>query len=290
MKHILVPIDFSPESAYACAFAADLAFRTQSHLVLLHAFEAPLLPSGSGWIQRGAGLHPEAERLQAAALERLADFASTHVTPRVPHIAEAQPGSPAEVILRYGRLEEVKAVVLGTKGAKGWTGGLRGSISAEILRSSDLPTFIVPRREAPVAWERLVLASDLRSDETAVFRAFSALGRLYQSEVTLLHVHPEGGIEETMHPALEPLLAGSELQNWGRVTLEAPDVETGLHRFTEEQGTDLLALSTQTHSLWEQLFHRSLARQEAVRAALPLLIFHRFTGAQTSTRGLELFD
>lgn len=270
MKHILVPIDFSPESEHACRFAADLAFKTQAHVVLLHAFDA-LLASADGM------------------REQLAAFADAHLIPKVPHLTVAEAGRPIEVIQRMAKLPEMKAVVLGTKGAKGWTGAIRGSISAEVLRTVDLPILVLPQPTGDQPMKKLVLASDMRTDETAVFQAVSALAHLYHAEVTLLHVLEEGALLHAPHPALESLLQGSELGNWGRVEWKAPDVETGLHRYIAEQGADMLVLSTTTHSIWEQLFHVSLARKEAARAALPLLVFHRFTGKGMSERGLDLF-
>jgi nucleotide-binding universal stress UspA family protein len=271
MKHILVPVDFSTESQHACRVAADLAFKTQAHVVLLHAYD---------------GLLATADGIR----EQLDAFAETHLSPRVPHLSMAEPGTPVEVIRRMSQLPEMKAVVLGTKGAKGWTGALRGSIAAEVLRSVELPIFIIPQPEQDAPLQRLVLASDMRTDETPVFRAVSALARLYHAEVTLLHVVEDGAIVHAPHPALESLLQGSELGNWGRVEWNAADVETGLHRYIEAHGADLLVLSTTTHSVWEQLFHMSLARKEAARAALPLLVFHRFTGKGMSERGLDLFE
>jgi nucleotide-binding universal stress UspA family protein len=271
MKHILVPVDFSPESEHACRFAADLAFKTQAHVVLLHAYDS-LLAQADG------------------IREQLDAFAENHLNPRVPHLSMAEPGTPIEVIRRMSQLPEMKSVVLGTKGAKGWTGALRGSISAEVLRSVDLPIFVLPQSEHDAPLQRLVLASDMRTDETAVFQAVSALGRLYHAEVTLLHILEEGAVVHTPHPALDAMLKGSELGNWGRVEWIAPDVETGLHRYIEAHGADLLVLSTTTHSIWEQLFHVSLARKEAARATLPLLVFHRFTGKGMSERGFDLFE
>ena len=275
MKHILIPVDFSPEAISATRYALEFARHSASELVLLTVFEAPLLPPASTFVSREMTEENAADQMVHSAVERLKTFAEEHIGNRVPTRFVAIEGKPTSAIAQFTKDHNVDLVVLGTKGATWWGDRFQGTVSSELMRRSDVPCLIIP---AGVSWNGLknwVFATELRSDETPYFSEFADWGDRFDAHLTYLHIHRTGGIEHEPHPALSAFLEGRQRGNSGQVRIEGEHVQTALEQFIDEQHQDLLAVTTQTHTLLEQLFHRSLARHEALHGKVPLMVFHR---------------
>ena len=275
MKHILIPVDFSPEAISATQYALEFARHSASELVLLTVFEAPLLPPASTFVSREMTEENAADQMVHSAVERLKTFAEEHIGNRVPTRFVAIEGKPTSAIAQFTKDHNVDLVVLGTKGTTWWGDRFQGTVSSELMRRSDVPCLIIP---AGVSWNGLknwVFATELRSDETPYFSEFADWGDRFDAHLTYLHIHRTGGIEHEPHPALNAFLEGRQRGNSGQVRIEGDHVQAALEQFIDEQHQDLLAVTTQTHTLLEQLFHRSLARHEALHGKVPLMVFHR---------------
>ena len=275
MKHILIPVDFSPEAISATRYALEFASHSASDLVLLTVFETPLLPPASTFVSREMTEENAENRMEHAAIERLKEFANEHIGNRVPTRFVAIEGKPASAIAHYTKEHALDLVVLGTKGATWWGDRFSGTVSSELMRRSDVPCLIIP---AGVSWNGLknwVFATDLRSDETAFFSQFADWGNRFEAHLTYLHIHRKGGVEHEPHPALDAFLSAHQSGNLGKVRIEGEHVQTALEEFIVDQHQDLLAVTTQTHTLLEQVFHSSLARHEALHGKVPLMVFHR---------------
>lgn len=275
MKHILLPIDFSEEAITAAQFAVEFASHSASDLVLLTVFETPLMPPSSTFVSREMTEENAGDRMEHTAIERLKAFAETHIGNRVPTHFAAVEGSPASTIARYTKEHDIDLVVLGTKGATSWGDRFRGTVSSELMRKSDVPCLIIPQGVSWNGMAKWVFATDLRSDETPFFTSFAEWGERFNAHLTFLHVHLKGGIDHEPHPSLDAFLTARSKGDAGQVRLEGEDVQSALDAFIRSQGQHLLALTTQTHTLLEQIFHPSLARHEALHGEVPLLVFHR---------------
>ena len=275
MKHILIPVDFSPEAISATRYALEFASHSASELVLLTVFEAPLLPPASTFVSREMTEENAADQMVKSAVDHLKAFAEEHIGNRVPTRFVAIEGKPTSAIAQFTKDHNVDLVVLGTKGTTWWGDRFQGTVSSELMRRSDVPCLIIP---AGVSWNGLknwVFATELRSDETPYFSEFADWGDRFDAHLTYLHIHRKGGIEHEPHPALNAFLEGRQRGNSGQVRIEGDHVQAALEQFIDEQHQDLLAVTTQTHTLLEQLFHRSLARHEALHGKVPLMVFHR---------------
>ncbi len=140
---ILVPVDFSPGSEAAAAYAAWLAGRLGAKLRLLHAF-AGLGHSAAGVapgayddllaaqaeVRRRAGrdLADLAGRLAAQAGGRKAETA----------LVEARE-SVGDAIITAAREAAADLIVMGTHGRSGLRRMILGSVAEQVVRSADCP-------------------------------------------------------------------------------------------------------------------------------------------------------
>jgi universal stress protein A len=144
IRVILVPVDFSPDSDRALAYAADLASALGAHLHLLHAYHLPPLaaaPYGSSLPQSvwdelrdaaRAELEERREKLVGRGLE-----AQAHLTT----------GMASEAIREAAAEVGADLIVMGTRGRTGLAHVLLGSVAERTLRTAPCPVLTVKEND-----------------------------------------------------------------------------------------------------------------------------------------------
>lgn len=276
MNHILLPVDFSAASVNAVPYAVDLAQKAGGHLVLVHAFRPPILPPSNMFTSREETELGVAAEMEQTKMDRLNKFAEEHIGNKVPVILQCALGSnPVETVADFIHDHNIAIVVSGTSGAHSWTEEFQGTFSADLVRRSKVPVLVVPEKAPFKVFERMVYSTDLRADETPFFDIMTAFAKMYDAHATFLHIEVTGAVRHNPHPSLDEFLKSASHDKLGKVEITAQDVESGLLSFVDEQSIDLIAISTQTHSRLEMLFHKSLARQQVYHSQIPVLVFDR---------------
>ncbi|KTG09326.1 universal stress protein UspA [Haloprofundus marisrubri] len=136
-KHILVPVDGSPQSTAALSFVAEEW--PEATVTLLHVINpADAGGNPSAGIPSGAEEWYESEKSRSASL--LADAASI-VEPNVRMRTEV--GRPTRTILDVVDSGEFDHVVMGSHGRSGVSRILLGSVTEAVVRGSPVPVTIV---------------------------------------------------------------------------------------------------------------------------------------------------
>ena len=126
-RKILVPVDFSDQSAAALEYASAFAKDYGAELLIVHVIE-PV-------IQDLEGIEPieAVEGLQAALRD---------VRPKDESIGYSHrmlDGPPADAILRLAEEESVEMIVMGTHGRTGFKRLIMGSVAEEVVRKAACP-------------------------------------------------------------------------------------------------------------------------------------------------------
>ncbi len=137
--NILVPVDGSEHSAKAVHFAADVAERYGSELLLLHVVQTHEVPDG---LRRWAALenvHEPPEWLMGTALaERVLEDAEgrakKHGVKSVERLMEN--GNPARQILEVVAARKIDLVVMGTRGHSDLEGLVMGSVAHKVTHGA----------------------------------------------------------------------------------------------------------------------------------------------------------
>ncbi|MGQ4555242.1 universal stress protein [Halobellus sp. GM3] len=136
-RHVLVPVDGSPQSLHALQFVSsewDDARVTLLHVInpVQAGYRAGVLPSGSEeWYQEAK---TEAEELLAESRERLGGLA-VETTIEV--------GRPAVAIVEAAQEPDIDHVVVGSHGRRGVSRLVLGSVAEHVARRSPVPVTIV---------------------------------------------------------------------------------------------------------------------------------------------------
>jgi nucleotide-binding universal stress UspA family protein len=148
---ILVPIDFSDCTDQVVRKAIEVARELSADVVLMHSL---VLPSGLG-AEVGVNPGEQGERRPAIsyladeALEQLAGHAEELLAQGVEVKQVVTVGPPAEQILRLADEERVSRIVMGTRGRRGLSRLMLGSVAENVSRSASCPLVIVESEWSP---------------------------------------------------------------------------------------------------------------------------------------------
>ncbi|MFB6092002.1 MAG: universal stress protein [Haloquadratum sp.] len=155
-RHVLVPLDGSPQSRHALRFVAsewDDATITLLHVInpVQAGYRSGVLPSGSEeWFQEAKAEAEEildegrellAEERESAAGSDGGGQAETKTAPEVD--TEIEVGRPAATIVDVARDLDVDHIVVGSHGRHGVSRLLLGSVAEHVARRSPVPVTIV---------------------------------------------------------------------------------------------------------------------------------------------------
>jgi nucleotide-binding universal stress UspA family protein len=147
VRTILVPVDFSEESAIATSMAVRLleASETGGRLILLHAVEL-MIDWPSSDIPTALPRHwDEAE---ARAAQQLESIAASIRNDRVQVITKTFRGYAPDAIEREAHARSVDLIAMGTQGRGGLDRLLLGSIAERVVHHSTCPVLTVRRPDA----------------------------------------------------------------------------------------------------------------------------------------------
>jgi len=144
-KTILVPTDFGEPSEAALDYAIDLARANGGQIVLLHAYEMPVIGMPDGALLAAGDI-----------VSRMADGAEIGLDRQLASRGAA--GVPLRKMLKQGpphamineAVEEVGAdlVVVGTHGRRGLPRVLLGSVAEKVVRTAKVPVLTVHAGDA----------------------------------------------------------------------------------------------------------------------------------------------
>jgi nucleotide-binding universal stress UspA family protein len=150
-RSILVPVDFSSYSTKALLYAADLAERFGSSIIVLHviAREVEMRAAQHRLRERGGTSDISSERLESAVIHDREDAYTDLQLFLPPRLAKYEVelrvvvGQPFERILETTLRENVDLIVLGSHGRTGLSHVIMGSIAERIARLAPCPVMMV---------------------------------------------------------------------------------------------------------------------------------------------------
>lgn len=178
IQSILVPIDFSPNSATAVDYARTMADRFGASIHLLHVCEVPSVATASmdayaitysDWSQR-FGQEAEAELLEVAA-----------GLPGLKVSTEVLFGHPAKCIVSAAERHGVDMIVMGTHGHGPVMHVLMGNVAERVVRTAPCPVLTVREPRAKVKAK----APRKARTATMVFASVLLLGALLSPPATI---------------------------------------------------------------------------------------------------------
>lgn len=287
IKRVLVPVDFSPPSNVAVNYGISLARQFRAKLTLLHVIESPAalmytFPAGVDKIEKQN--RERAERMMAAL-----------VAP------EDQDDLDLQTIVKAGEIEEeIQAavleqntdfVVMGTHGRRLLGRWFIGSVTQNMLRHMAVPVITVCRASRPLAFKRILFATDFSDYSAAGFQFATDLASATGARIVLAHVieqRPAVSYEtpevaacfdedrrralEKAHIALAGLESAAKSRGVKIETIIAEGVPAeALLRIADENTVDLIAITVSSKGVIERALAGTTAERVIREAHVPVL-------------------
>jgi nucleotide-binding universal stress UspA family protein len=139
-KTILVPHDFGAGSDHALAYAVDLAKALGAELIVMHAFEIPMIGFPDGTLVATPEL---ASRVLEGANVGLKKAAELHAGSGVAMRTLVKQGPTWQTITETATELGAGMIVMGTHGRHGLPRALLGSVAEKVVRTAHCPVLTI---------------------------------------------------------------------------------------------------------------------------------------------------
>ena len=295
--HILCPVDLSPTSERALAYALAVARRHGARVTALHVHQMMILPMETAGPYMGPTIPAvlsDAERTQLDAT--LTHFVAGQATPDI-RVATVlvEDVNVAAAILSQVEMVRADLVVLGTEGRSGFERLMLGSVAERVLRKATCPVLTVPPQAPPMpspdSIREVLCPIDFSGSSGAALQWAASWAAKAGARVTAVHV-VEMPAEAADPPLIEYTALSERLTRDARQAMKStiPDALRQLARFDElvtvgrpgaeilrlagARSADLIVMGVRGRGAVDLAFFGSTTHQVVRRAACPVLAVH----------------
>jgi nucleotide-binding universal stress UspA family protein len=276
IKRILFPTDFSPNSLNGLSFLRAICSATDAEVHLLHAFHHHVVDPSIAPHKFEAKAKEEQDRARAR-LNALAQSLETDAEcPLKKCYSDMRIGFADDEIIHASREKNIDLIIMGTKGATGLQKIILGSVASEVINEADCPVLAVPEDASYKGISHIVFATDLDKEDFPEIKRVGEFARLFESNLTVLHIKQKeySEMEKELKDFESGLLKHVQYDKVKFRFIRSSSKVEGIDLFLKENEADLLAMVTHKRKLFRGLFKRSLTKQIAHQARIPLLAFH----------------
>lgn len=272
---VLLPTDFQRPARRAFAYAMKLATVLGSRLEIIHVIKT---------VSESSQRAPDSRylnSLKTSALLELGRMASTAKEAGIHADPSLRFGSPPDCILEVATRLHAGLIVMGTEGRTGRDRLRLGSTAQTVFSQAPCPVLAVhgglagdvARPPARVKLTRLLAATDFSPCAAQSLRVVSALARLTQAKVCVVHAADEGLAKEIGQRKLTALTRGLQ---WTGIDLESLSVPGDpveiILRQAAHWHADIISVGTQGRRGLSRLLLGSVAEGVLRRAGCPVLV------------------
>ncbi len=304
IQKILYPTDFSSDARQALNHALFLAEQLDAELHMLHVMT---LHNDDPY---NVAYHFETvedldTRLQALATSEMAGLLEPHQNDVLKVVqVQRKESHPVPAILAYIQEAEIDLVVMGTRGRRGLSRMLQGSVTEETVRLAPCPVLTVhsdTEQTAVDQFSKILVPVEFSEHSKQALLAAVELAQTYNASLQLVHVleapvMPDyymsmvGSIasdtlelmERSAYESLERMMEPYQSQDncpaysshviHGRATVEITE-------FAQEHNSDLIVLSTHGLTGLQRVVFGSVAEHVVRLAECPVFTVKAFTQA-----------
>jgi len=275
MKKILVLTDFSPNAMHAARYAHQLVRQLHTGILLYHAVQSiPIVPNyaGGGFVTETENLFAEESREN---LTKLKDqlTAGREDGPVIDiRNGEGDLGGKIQALLRD---EAIELIVMGAPEGSVIEHLLMGSETRAVIKASDRPVLVVPADAQVSSIQKLVLATDYRSEDFCALRYLSNWVANTGGKLDVVHIQTaseEALLNAQQKQVFELFLSSREQTNVHCHDLRGKAVQERLNRFCADKKTDVLVMINYHRDFFSRLFGSSKTFSALHHLQLPILV------------------
>ena len=273
-KKILVPIDFSSESANAVDTAASLAKNEGSEMILLNVIEDPY--TNVFKTMGGGGFDDPRDstfvvELKRRIEEKLQSLVENLNKAGVSASFQIKIGNVFGTISAY--IDEVSAdlIIMGSKGASGLDEVLVGSITEKVVKYVHCPVITVKDKVDLNHINSIVYPTDLKEEQEKVLNDIKVLQKKHNAHLHLVKVYDSDFItRKEVEERMKKFAGHFKLEDYSITAIKHPDEAEAILQFAENNQADMIAMATHFRRGLEVLFNTRISKNVVNHAKRPI--------------------
>lgn len=269
---LLVPTDFSKPSKTALLYAVQMGKKLQGEITVLW-FNS--IQSSKKTLSKWKKLEADMIAIAEEDARHLLDEVQAELKKKVSVTYHFTSGNSfAESVDTYAVENDIDMIIMGTKGATGLKRVMIGSHAASMIDHSRVPVLVIPEKASFKPLKKIVYASTLYDLDLEV-KTMAALAAVFKATLHVLHVSPKFSAVKKDKTFLPALMKTARYPKIVYQEVKGDDVGKAIDTYIEESKADMLAMFTHKLDTYEKLFGKSITRQLAFHAHVPLLTFNK---------------
>jgi nucleotide-binding universal stress UspA family protein len=288
-NYVLVPVDFSGYSLKAAQVGFDIAEKLGSRMVIYHSSPRPeyLTIPYSDVIVYDSALYLNYELTEKITSQKFEEFLNK-LTSLIDteRWKKAKPeyivkvGEADDDILSYIRIHPPKMVVMGIRGGDTQVGDLIGSTTAGVIFNTNVPVLALPENTQDnwlKNFKTVVYATNFEAHDFIAMDRLLNLVKPFECKVICLHVNQgkNGELDAAMLEGMrEALCEKYPFAAFDCRLVHSKNLPEAIDHFIQENGIDVLALTTHRRNILTRIFNPGIARKMVLHSKTPILVFH----------------
>lgn len=275
MKRILCPVDFSKNSENAVRYAGELASALNSNVILMHAYETPVIYTDV----TVPAVVPDLRMFYDTALSELKKFHAkiSREYPAIKFEMILQQGLPSARTLEIAIEKKVDLIVMASSSTTGFEKVLLGSNANRVMKDADCMVMIIPPKSKYKGLGNIVFATDLSEENLKSSNKLIPLASTLRSEIIYLNIDNKNLMHDSedldrITRRVKQFVKYPKMQGYVCTDLNIAD---GITYFLKQKKADCLCMVTHHRKFFQSLINPSVTKRVAYRTDLPLLVIHR---------------
>ncbi|MCB9224757.1 MAG: universal stress protein [Crocinitomicaceae bacterium] len=268
IKKILIPTDYSTNARRATNFGLELAKKLQAEVLLFHSYHFPLT-SSEDMVYVAQMKEGEVQKLEDERKVLENKFGGVKIE------VEVEYGSAVDLIQSISQREAIDLIIMGTKGETNGVDAVLGSVASNVINNVKSSVLVIPEETREFKIEEIVLATDFHQLKGDHF--FGPLLYILDktgAAVSIVNVKPNISFEDV--PSKQEISIGNVFSDYkySHHFLEGENIEEALFDYAHLNESDMIVILTKHYTLWEKIWHKSMAKKLALHTTIPLFIIH----------------
>jgi nucleotide-binding universal stress UspA family protein len=288
VKKILVPVDYSECSVFACRYALKIACRLNAEIKLFHTYYSPafdLIELASA-VQTQSQLKEEAlNNLETSEKETAENFIKSLreyirecQMPDTDISYEIKPGVPEDEIRRFSEWYEPHLVVMGTHGKGSGVSNIMGSVTAAVIGRIDFPVLAIPEKYTFVGEKNIknvMYVTDFDESDFLSIRTLMNLTEQLGLDIFCVHI---GDNTKSWDKIRMDGLMEYFRKSYGKTQVDYSFISQknlieDLDRLIQDKNINILSVTSHRRNILEKLFRTNLTKKLFYHTSIPLLVF-----------------
>jgi len=289
IRRILVPVDYSECSRFACRYAIKIACKLEAEIKFFHTYYSPAfdLIELAGAVQSQTQLREEvAVNLEESEkdtmegfLKEMRDFIAFNKLPDLKFSYEISPGVPEDEILRYSEIYCPDLVIMGTKGKGTGVGSIIGSVTAAVINRIAYPVLAIPEKYTFIGEENvknLLYVTDFDESDFATLKSLMNITDQLHLDIQCVHIgnDPKSWDKVKMDGLMTYFAKAYGKTQVSYSFISQKNLLIDLDELIRQRGINILSLTAHRQSIVDKLFKPNIAKKLFYHTGIPLLVFH----------------